>query len=358
MNSIFPLRAVLIAVVLLVSNAVTVVKCIPNREFDSMLTTLRSRGYHLFCNAILTSDLRIDLLAFEDANSDETHSFTFFAPTDSSLFALDMSQTASSYTDTLRYHIIPRRLSLAELRRLPNGYSLPTLLSTRRISVTRRAGSSITVVGGVDVAFPGLFYGRHVVVHGLSGILHIRSNIPTSTARVIPPIRSPNHRRFFPRRNSSSPENQTVLDPVPRSVSFNFTGRQDSTHSVEAPPPASIPAQSPEIGSGNVHLPVNFSNSPFIAPDLPPTYPDSDISFPPEGFSSTASPSPAPAPVDLEPVVQKNSRVSLLETEGAMEMFEKSEALDGIRKCETEAVGLENRISDINRVGHMQCYAG
>jgi hypothetical protein len=43
--------------------------------------------------------------------------------------------------------------------------------------------------------------------------------------------------------------------------------------------------------------------------------------------------------------------------EGAIEMFEKSEALDGIRKCETEAVGLENRISDVDPVGHMQCYA-
>ncbi|CAJ2649118.1 unnamed protein product [Trifolium pratense] len=349
MNSTFSLLAVLIAVVLLVSNAVTVVNCIPNRELDSMLTTLRSRGYHLFCNAIVTSDLRIDLLAFEDANSKETHSFTFFAPTDSSLFALDMAQTASSYTDTLRYHIVPRRLSLAELRRLPNGYTLPTLLSTRRIRVTRRAGSSVTVVGGVDVAFPGLFYGRHVVVHGLAGILHVRSNNPTSPAPVISPIRSPDHRRrFSPRRNSSSPENQTVLDPIPRSVSFNFTG---SHHSVESPVPASVP----EIGKVNVHSPVNFSNAPFVAPDLPPKYPDSNISFPPEGISNTAS--PAPAPVDLEPVVQKNSRVSLLEMEGVIEMSAKSEALDGIRKCETEAVGLKNRVGDIDRVGHMQCNA-
>ncbi|GAU43312.1 hypothetical protein TSUD_390110 [Trifolium subterraneum] len=355
MNSIFPLRAVLVAVVLLLSNAFTVVKCIPNREFDSMLTTLRSRGYHLFCNAILTSDLRIDLLAFEDANSNETHSFTFFAPTDSSLFALDMAQTASSYTDTLRYHIIPRRLSLAELRRLPNGYTLPTLLSTRRISVTRRAGSFVTVIGGVDVAFPGLFYGRHVVVHGLSGILHVRSYNPSSPAPATSPIRSPHHRHFSPRRNSSSPVNQTVLDPVPRSVSFNFTGKRDSHDSVEAPSPSSIPAKSPEIGTDNVHSPVNFSNSPFVAPDLPPSYPGSDISFPPEGFSDTASPSPLP--VDLEPVVQKNSRVSLLEVEGAIEMPVKSEALDGIRKCETEAVGLKNRISDNDLVDHMQCYA-
>ena len=344
MSSIFPLM-----VLLLVANAVTAVNSIPNREFDSMLNTLRSRGYHLFCNAILTSDLRIDLL---DPNS---NSFTFFAPTDSSLFALDMTQTASSYTDTLRYHIIPRRLSLSELRLLPNGYTLPTMLSTRPISFTRRSGSSsVTTVGGVEVAFPGLFYGRHVAVHGLAGILNVRMVDFTSPVPApVYPIRSPDHRHFTPRRIPHSPENQNQT--VPRSVSFNITGRQGggSSHSVDAPvtPPAPEPAQSPEIGRIHVHSPVNFGTAPFAAPVLSPQHSDSGISFPPEGYSDVEA--PAPAPVDLEAVVQKkkNRRVSL------MEMSEKSEALDGGRKCETLAVGLKEHISDIDGVGHMQCYA-
>ncbi|AES63356.1 putative FAS1 domain-containing protein [Medicago truncatula] len=353
MSSIFPLMVLL----LLVANAVTVVNSIPNREFDSMLNTLRSRGYHLFCNAILTSDLRIDLL---DPNSNATNSFTFFAPTDSSLFALDMTQTASSYTDTLRYHIIPRRLTLSELRLLPNGYTLPTMLSTRRISFTRRSGSSsVTTVGGVEVAFPGLFYGRHVTVHGLAGILNVRSVDFTSPAPApVNPIHSPDHRHFTPRRIPHSPEkqNQTVLDPVPRSVSFNVTGRQGggSSHAVEAPvkPPAPEPAQSPEIGRIHVHSSVNFGTAPSAAPVLSPQHSDSGISFPPEGYSEAEA--PAPAPVGLEAVVQKkkkNRRVSL------MEMSEKSEALDGVRKCESVAVGLKEHISDIDGVGHMQCYA-
>ncbi|XP_004485523.1 uncharacterized protein [Cicer arietinum] len=347
MRSFFPFRAVCIVVLLLVTNTVTVVKCIPNRELDSMLSTLRARGYDLFCNAIVTSDLRIDLLSFDDANSNYTHSFTFFAPTDSSLFALDMTQTASSYTDTLRYHIIPRRLSLAELRLLPNGYTLPTLLSTRRVPVTRRTGSSVTTVGGVDLAFPGLFYGRHVAVHGLSGILTLRLNNPTSPAPapVPPPVRSTDHRHFNP-KIPHSPENQTILDSVPKSGSFNFTGNRGSRYPMETPGPAPGPAIVPETGGAPVHFPVNFSDAPFIAPVSPPREPESAISFPPEGYSDAE----APAPSGLEPMVQKNGRVSL------MEMLEKYEALDGVTKCEIVAVGLKERISD-DSIGHMQCYA-
>ncbi|CAL5183141.1 unnamed protein product [Lathyrus oleraceus] len=348
MSSIFPLRAVwIMAALFLLANAVTVVNCIPNRELNSMLNTLRSRGYHLFCNAILTSDIRFDLLSFDDGNSNVTHSFTFFAPTDSSLFALDMTQSASSYTDTLRYHIIPRRLSLGELRLLPNGYTLPTLLHTRHLRVTRHFASSDTFIGGVEVSFPGIFYGRHIVVHGLSGILNLRShNNHTSPAQ----IHSPDRRHFSSRTTPHSSENQTVLDPVsvPNSVSFNFTDRHQSSHPVDTPVPE--PAQAPEIGIVHVHSAVNFSNAPSVAPVLPLQDLTSAISAPPEGYSDAE----APAPVDLEPVVQKNSRVSLLEMEGGIGMSVKSEALDEVGKCKTEAVGLKN---DIDSVGHMQCCA-
>lgn len=333
MSSIFPLRTVwIMAALLLLANSVTVVNSIPNRELNSMLNTLRSRGYHLSCNAILTSDLRFDLLSFDDANSTATRSFTFFAPTDSSLFALDMTQSASSYTNTLRYHILPRRLSLGELRLLPNGYTLPTLLHTRHLRVTRHFASSVTFVDGVEVSFPGIFYGRHVIVHGLDGILNLRSNNSS--------IHSPDHRHSSSRTASHSSENQTVLDPVSNSVSINFTdNRHDSSHPVDAP--VTEPAKAPGIGTIHAHSIVNFSKVPSIAPVLPLQDPASAISVPPRGYSDAE----APAPGDLEPVVQKKSRVSLLETSA------KSEALDEVRKCKTEAVGLKNSVDQ------MQCYA-
>ncbi|KAG5516134.1 hypothetical protein RHGRI_036996 [Rhododendron griersonianum] len=54
-----------------------------------MLTTLRTRDYTLFANAIFATNLFPDVLAVT--------SFTFFAPTDSSLHALDMAATAEDY---------------------------------------------------------------------------------------------------------------------------------------------------------------------------------------------------------------------------------------------------------------------
>ncbi|KAI8000355.1 Fasciclin-like arabinogalactan protein 19 [Camellia lanceoleosa] len=88
---------------------------VPDQELESMLAVLRTRGYNLFCNALTTSDLYFDLLAGT--------SFT-----DSSLFALDMTSSASVYITALRYHIVPLRLSLADLRNLTSGSILPTLL--------------------------------------------------------------------------------------------------------------------------------------------------------------------------------------------------------------------------------------
>ncbi|GMP48939.1 hypothetical protein CsSME_00016112 [Camellia sinensis var. sinensis] len=98
-----------------------------------MLAVLRTRGYNLFCNKLTTSDLYFNLLAGT--------SFTVFVPTDSSLFALDMTSSASVYITALRYHIIPLRLSLADLQNLTSGSILPTLLPIHDIQVQRRPES-------------------------------------------------------------------------------------------------------------------------------------------------------------------------------------------------------------------------
>ncbi|KAJ1419936.1 FAS1 domain [Sesbania bispinosa] len=288
------LRAVWM-VALLLAHAVTV-SCIPSREFDSMLDTLRARGYDLFCNAIVTSDLQIDL------TNNHTRSFTFFAPTDASLFALDMTQTASSYTDTLRFHIVPRRLSLAHLRLLPDGYSLPTLLPQRSLLLTRRPASSIMDVGGVRIAFPGIFYGRDVAVHGLAGILSLRSINPPSPAPVLPPIRSAHSPHFSPRSSPGSPENQTVLEPEPDWM---------------------------------VHPPVNLGDSPVATPVVsPPRYPESVVSLPPEGYSDAA----VPAPAGLE-----QDRTWWMKTKG-----------EAFRNCEDREQYITPRDHHVRR---MQCYA-
>ncbi|KAI8571858.1 hypothetical protein RHMOL_Rhmol01G0152200 [Rhododendron molle] len=63
------------------------------QELESMLTTLRTRGYTLFANAIFATNLFPDVLAGT--------SFSFFDPTDSSLHSLDMAATAADYVATL-----------------------------------------------------------------------------------------------------------------------------------------------------------------------------------------------------------------------------------------------------------------
>lgn len=149
------------------------VSAVQRGEMDSMLTALRSNGYSLFSNAIVTSDLSYELVDGGES------SFTFFAPTDSSLFALDMINTASDYTATLRCHVIPQRLSILGLRRLRAGSTLRTLAADHDLSVERRrsiASDDVITIDGVDVVVPGLFYGRNIAVHGLRGILNCRSH--------------------------------------------------------------------------------------------------------------------------------------------------------------------------------------
>ncbi|CAI9758294.1 unnamed protein product [Fraxinus pennsylvanica] len=150
------------------------------QEHESMLQTLRSRGYTLFSNAITTTDLQYQLLtttAADDVNS--TTSFTLFCPKDSQLFALDMASDANIYISTLHYHVIPhRRLTFAELRNLSTSF-LDTLLphysvligKTQNDSVISNNGSTGVMVDGVRISDPDLFVGSRTVVHGIDDIL-------------------------------------------------------------------------------------------------------------------------------------------------------------------------------------------
>ncbi|CAA2982732.1 Hypothetical predicted protein [Olea europaea subsp. europaea] len=164
-------------------------------ELESMLAILRVRGYALFSNAIATSDI-----IYEIFNSNS--SFTFFAPTDSNLYAIDMINTASDYTSVLRCHVVPLRLTLNELRRLPFGYGLDTLVKYHVIKVSHRSGSLISDndainLDGVEVVLPGLFYSRDIAVHGLGGMLNcLKTGFGSgqdspSAAPSEPPIYSP-----------------------------------------------------------------------------------------------------------------------------------------------------------------------
>ncbi|KAI3771893.1 hypothetical protein L6452_03064 [Arctium lappa] len=63
---------------------------------------------------------------------------------------------ASNYVSSLRYHIVPRRLSIAELLSLPPGSNyIPTLVPGQDILIEQhRSPRSLITVGGVDVVVP------------------------------------------------------------------------------------------------------------------------------------------------------------------------------------------------------------
>ncbi|XP_008449424.2 uncharacterized protein LOC103491315 [Cucumis melo] len=256
---------VAILVISLLLTKTSFVSSIPTQELDAMLSVVRAQGYNLFSNAITTSDLHLDLLT-----AAPNASFTFFAPTDSSLFALAMTQSAFTYTATLRYHCLPRRLSLSDLNRFPSQV-IQTLLPSQYVSLTRRlrgSSSDAIFVNGINIVLPGLYYSRHVAVHGLEGILSLHSQIqfPYYSLPPLPPFRPSAPSSFPPEENR------------------DFTG----------------PAADPSIGISSVFPPISPSNSLNKTIDLPfnhiflgPSPGRSNFQFEPPVMSSV-SPSTSP----------------------------------------------------------------
>ncbi|CAG7899760.1 unnamed protein product [Brassica rapa] len=172
---------------------------VPLEEFERAITVLRVRGRALFANAIITSDLLFDLLSVE--------SLTLFVPTDSMLFDLDMTHSSYFYVSTLRLHCVPLRLPFSDLRSLPNATSLPTLLPSHHIRLTRPSSSSSNdsiSLDGVPVLLPGLFYGEQLAVHGLAGLISLTNlSSPELSVDLPPPVvdspaESPYYSRFSP----------------------------------------------------------------------------------------------------------------------------------------------------------------
>lgn len=149
-------------------NTVTIT-AVPEPEYTSLLSALRNRGYHVFANAITTTDLHYDIITGGN--------FTFFAPIDSVLYTLDMSMSAADYTTTLRFHVVPHRLRLSDFQQLPYGLSsFPTLLHDHQIHVVNPLSLTLPItIEGVYISVPDLYSDAHVVVHGLESVIDFRS---------------------------------------------------------------------------------------------------------------------------------------------------------------------------------------
>ncbi|KAM0025501.1 putative FAS1 domain-containing protein [Helianthus debilis subsp. tardiflorus] len=205
--------SVSISTVLLLTTVINavVVTAVPEREYHSMLAALRFRGYHLFANAITTTDLHYDII-----NGDN---FTFFAPIDSALYALDMTLSAGDYTMVLRFHCVPHRLTLTDLRTLFYGStSVTSLVPGHEIHVMNPLTlRSPIMIEGVDIAVPGLFYGAHVAVHGLEGVMDFRSLRDTINSSSVTANLMQNHAQINIHGDLHAPSYE-VVDPVAPTV--------------------------------------------------------------------------------------------------------------------------------------------
>ncbi|KAF8404442.1 hypothetical protein HHK36_009327 [Tetracentron sinense] len=245
---------------------------IPEQELQAMLSVLRAKGYNLFGNAITTSDIHYEILAGA--------SFTFFAPTDSALFALDMTATASDYIQTLRYHVALRRFSVANFRFLPSDSSLRTLLPRHDIHVSRRRSpeSLIITVDGVDVVFPGLYYGRDIAVHGLGGILSLRS--PIGTSQTPPPANLSSIESFPPNNNGIDTSTRISPGPEPSRIGIS-PGSESESQDISPAPDFLFPENGFPV---NPPCPAYSDNFPPLVPKIQaPDSPSSDEGFPVAG---------------------------------------------------------------------------
>ncbi|KAI3752788.1 hypothetical protein L2E82_24825 [Cichorium intybus] len=249
---IIPLLIIIIAIINL-----AIVSAVRESELNVVFGVLRARGYHLFANAIVTSDIHYDIKS-------DSSNFTLFAPINSALFAIDMTMAASNYVEALRYHVVPRRMSITDLLSLPPGAnSIPTLMPGQNILVEqRRDPRSLITVGGVDIVVPGMFYGRDIAVHGLDGILEFRPHTRNSLANTT---------------QTPFPNNQTSMNVYP----YNM------------PPPNTTQEGLPPLDynpTGNIsfQFPEDVSTTPDVS--------SSDLSPKADGIAMDFTPSPNQSP--------------------------------------------------------------
>ena len=212
-------------------------------ELEAAIFALQSNGFNLFGNSIAVSELSVQLLSHKfHSTSIKGHGFTFLAPPNSALFSLDMSTDAFTYTHSLRFHVIPRRLSLSQLHNisLSSNPHLQTLVPGHFLFVTSY-GRRFVAVDGVRIFFPDLYLRSEIAVHGLDGLL------VTSTEE------------YFHRLDSF----HANLSPTPTisAVTSGEISASDPAIEAQSPHFVSYPSLSPEINQ--ISSPTEASTPEF-----------------------------------------------------------------------------------------------
>ncbi|KAL9366206.1 hypothetical protein Peur_037405 [Populus x canadensis] len=93
-------------------------------------------------------------------------SATFFIPSDNSLSPI----TTSADPDIFPYHIVPQRLSFADLQQFKTFSRLPTLLFDKSILITNNSASHFTLDGS-RLTHPDIYTNAAITVHGIDNLL-------------------------------------------------------------------------------------------------------------------------------------------------------------------------------------------
>ncbi|KAB5521773.1 hypothetical protein DKX38_026092 [Salix brachista] len=93
-------------------------------------------------------------------------SSTFFIPSDNSL----SPTTTTADPDIVPYHIVPQRLSFADLQQFKAFSRLPTLLFDRSILITNNSASNFTLDAS-RLTHPNIYTNAAIAVHGIDNLL-------------------------------------------------------------------------------------------------------------------------------------------------------------------------------------------
>ncbi|KAG6790678.1 hypothetical protein POTOM_006841 [Populus tomentosa] len=93
-------------------------------------------------------------------------SATFFIPSGNSLSPI----TTSADPDIFPYHIVPQRLSFADLQQFKTFSRLPTLLFDKSILITNNSASNFTLDGS-RLTHPDIYTNAAITVHGIDNLL-------------------------------------------------------------------------------------------------------------------------------------------------------------------------------------------
>lgn len=238
-------------------NPTVEIKSQVDRSFlDHAIRALNRRGFTIVATAMAIK--RLDLLRLK--------AVTVFAPADETLFS-----SSDGFRYDFLHHVVPKRLRLMELSRVPAGTLMETMAPNKMV-VTGETDGSLTI-NGVKINLTEVYYNPWIVV------VSVARSLDDTTADVSGKLLDSGNDRV----PSPSPDYSTVINQFSGELSDSSKDR--------------IPASAPNF-EVNSQSPTGFSVSGFTGvPSAAQDYSNgiSEFSGDTSDSVNTGTPSPSPA---------------------------------------------------------------